>query len=965
MRACIALGAALCLLVPAVVLAEGTQTGVISGRVAGQDGGGLQGVEVTLSGSRGERSALSDEEGRFRFPALPVGEYTVAARLLGLEASQTGIAVNIDNTTEVALVLEPSSAPPPADSQGWIQVIAEASILDPFDSRVRAGLRSGFLAELPVQRFYQSVALALPGISGGEDGNPHVSGALRGDNVFLVDGVDTTDPTTGLFGLNLSFEAIEAVDVTTAARSGEYALSSGAVINVVTRSGDDEYRGSLRWLATNTDWNGDYDYVDSVADHLAAEEEAANTGLGRIDQTVALTLGGPLAAKKLWFFGAFEDGERSLLRPTVEGSAYDEAAQLESAAIKLSAQPTAALSLVVQSNTDEARFNAFSPFDRGPGENRASQTTPRALRDQVVNRLPGEVFALENRLQQGEFSKLQGTWTAGQSLAFDLTLARQERELLRDGARSRGLAGDAPHLAIFADPGGDGDPVGEVQDLILFNGVTDRGGERRPRRQANFGITGYFRLGKGEHELRAGLDYQRTQSRREFAFPGIAGTDRATGNAVSGQLFLDLDFREQCVSAGLCVPFDPESGLFQPFLRFNYWQRPVRETTLDASAIYLRDTILWDRWSLSLGARLERLRGKDESGRALVNDTVVAPRLALSYDPFGDGLVLLSASAGRSYEPFKQEYLDSFSRLEIFSGYTEYGWAGLAGIDCSEQDPSDFDSPCWIGNEVVDPRPIQLAPPNLGLRRASVDELTLGFERRLGSAAALSLHYVSRDWNDLWDNRLRLTSIDPVIADSEVVNLRQARRTYRALQLLLQKRFSNHWQLLGSYTWSETEGNLFRADGLATFEDFADYSDLNQVNRFGPAPYDRPHRFRIYGNWQRSLRRLNLSLGGVVRYDSGLPFQVEVADPLGLRFVTPRGSERLSQVTQLDLSARAALRWGSNVELSAKLEVFNVTDEREVLAVQTQLDSGLFGLAASLTDLQAPRALRLTVGLGF
>jgi len=200
---------------------------------------------------------------------------------------------------------------------------------------------------------------------------------------------------------------------------------------------------------------------------------------------------------------------------------------------------------------------------------------------------------------------------------------------------------------------------------------------------------------------------------------------------------------------------------------------------------------------------------------------------------------------------------------------------------------------------------------------------------------------------------------------SEVVNLASARRSYRALQLLVQKRFANNWQLLGSYTWSETEGNLFRVDGLSTFGDFNQVTDLNRINRFGPAPYDRPHRFRVYGNWQRVLRRVNVSLGGVARYDSGVPFQVEVSDPLGIRFVTPRGSQRLKQVTQLDLSARAALRWGTNFELSAKLELFNVSNERAVLAVETLLDSGFFGLAGSLVDLQAPRSVRLTVGLDF
>jgi carboxypeptidase family protein/TonB-dependent receptor-like protein len=217
------LGLALPLLSAAALRGDGTQTGIIAGEVVDSTRIGLPGVEVTVSGLQIRRTALTDEQGRFRFPALGLGTYQVTAQLLGLETTQPEVQVFLGKTTEVRLELREGS---PAESspavKDWIEVVAEAPLIDKFDSKVGASVSAELLDSLPVQRFYQSVAQVLPGISGGQDGNPNVSGALRGSNLFLVDGVDTTDPTTGLFGLNLNYEAIQEVNVATAALPAEY-----------------------------------------------------------------------------------------------------------------------------------------------------------------------------------------------------------------------------------------------------------------------------------------------------------------------------------------------------------------------------------------------------------------------------------------------------------------------------------------------------------------------------------------------------------------------------------------------------------------------------------------------------------------------------------------------------------------------------------------------------------------------
>ena len=957
-------------LFPLPLLAEGTQTGILAGRVVDTMGEVLPDVEVELVGPQGKRTALTDEGGQFRFPGLNVGSYQASAKLLGLEAQLRDIRVHIAKTSEVTLRLG-ASDPSPEDlpeTRDLIQVLAVAPLIDRFETRVGASVGRDFLDELPIERIYQSVALLLPGVVGADSGNPNVSGALRSGNLFLVDGVDTTDSTTGLFGLNLSYEALQDVDVTTAAPPVELGRASGAAINVVTRSGDNDFRGSARWLLDNNAWDGNFEDPDPV---LRPELDAANDGSDDVDNTVAATLAGPLIPEDLFFFAAFEHADSTFLRPTLGPNLWDEDTVIQSGALKLTLPIGSRHTLEGQISTDSATFASFGAFDRSPGENRAS-STPSRLRSVFVDRLPGDVFALQERSQDGDFSKLEWGGVLSQNLTFSATLATQDRRLERRPLNRTGITGDAPHYAaapidFSQDP--DGDFV-----FTLWNGITDEGFEERGREQGNLTGEYFFRQGSADHSLRFGVDFQRTRSSYQLNVAGSEGIDPATGERVSGQLFLDFDLRPECMEGGLCVDFDPTTGEFQPFLFLNFWQRPERETTADTLAFFLNDTLAIGRFLFTVGFRFEDVQGEDDRGRVLVDHDSFAPRLGFKYDPKGDGKVLLSATWSRFYEPFLQEYLDSFTRSELFSGFSEYEWLGTdffgdgtfpGAEDCFFEDPSDLNSNCWLFIGSSELFPLQLVEPNLNLERSSVEELVVSFERQLTKNTSVRLSWIERDWKDLWDDRLTFAGPDDFLPGGTTENLPEAERSYRGAQFLIQKRFANRWQLLASYTWSEAEGNLFQANGRSTFADFSDITDVNLINRFGPAPYDRGNQFKLFANYQIPWKRGRLSLGSALQYQDGTPYQAEQFEGFGLRYLTPRGSLRLEDVWQLDLSAAVdfPLTGGTGVEV--KLEVFNVTGEQTRIGVETDVDTGRLGLPRSIADLQRPRSLRLTVGLQF
>jgi hypothetical protein len=961
--------------------ADGPQTGLITGQVVDAAGTGVAAAMVTAIGPQIRRTEVADDQGRFRFPALGVGLYDIHAELLGLAADIHAVQVSLGRTAEVRLRLvgpaagqkpEPAAGAAAAESvsaQAQIQVVAEPSITDRFATRVGADLNFDFLDRLPLPRTYQSVALMLPGVTGSPDGNPNVNGALRSDNQFLIDGVDTTDPATGLFGLNLAYQAIQEVSITTAGAPAEFGRSSGGVINVVTRSGTNDYQGVVRLLATNQTWNSPYSYPAREVAQLAPEVGAANAGPNRIDPELALALGGPLLRDRVWFFGAYDDSQSTFLGPTQQGTTWNRGAEIESSAAKATWQVDDSNTVVGQFTTDSTSFAAFDPFDSGYAENvLAGAVTP--LGGTLVSRVPGDIYSLEHQAQDGRFEKLQWNSALRQDMSAELTLAEQSRSLTRQPLNSRGLTADAPHLALAAPTPLPADPSGtELPGAVLYNGVTDQGYERRPRRQGNLVLTGFIQLGPTDHELKAGLDFERTESDRQFNFPGMAGIDPATGRPVAGQLFIDLDQVPGCPPA-TCPAFNPSSGSFQPYQLDELWARGATRSTEETSAVYLSDAIAVERWLVSLGGRFESVRAGDTEFGHLIDSTTLAPRLAVTFDATGDRRVLLTGTYGRYYEPFLHDFLDSFESLGELSGYTPYTWDG-GNPACAGQNPADLGSRCWVAGTPVGPVNAQASTPRDDLHRSWLDEATIGFERQVTSSVGLSLFYIHRRWHDLWENVLQGV-FDPagnlVGTTSQLENLPAARRQQQSLQLLVQKRYSDHWQVLGSYTRSRTEGNLFDDSGAnpTGFSNFSNVSDVNLVNRYGLAPYDRRDQFKLFSVYHWPWRRANLSLGSALVYESGVPYQMEEADALGIRFLTPRGSLQLPGVFQLDLSFGSefqVLRPGLAVEVRA--EVFNLTNQRQVLAVDPLVNSAAFGKPESILDLQEPRNYRLTVGVRF
>jgi hypothetical protein len=287
--------------------ARSQTTGDIEGAVSDTNNSPLAGasVEIKSSALQGTRLAVTDAAGRFRFPALPPGVYAVVASLSGFtKVERSNIHVRLGATVTIPISLSVSV-------KEDIIVTGEAPVVDTTRTVIGTTTSAESLQKLPLARNFSSIAFRAPGTGTDVAGGVTVYGATSLENQYVIDGVNTTavkgyalDRAAGNQGKTLNQEFIQEVEVKTGGFEAEYGRALGGTINVVTKSGGNEFHG---------DAFGYYD-PKSVAALDAHEADRAVAGLAslavanRVD--FGADLGGYFVKDRLWFFGAYDRVQR-------------------------------------------------------------------------------------------------------------------------------------------------------------------------------------------------------------------------------------------------------------------------------------------------------------------------------------------------------------------------------------------------------------------------------------------------------------------------------------------------------------------------------------------------------------------------------------------------------------------------------------------------------------------------------
>ena len=139
-----------------------------------------------------------------------------------------------------------------------VTVTGETPIVDLTNVTANIRVRREEFERLPVGRSYQALSrddARRRRRHGTGNSNVNALGSPQGDNLFVIDSVDTTDPTTGTFGTNLNFEAIQEVSISTSAASSSTAAPRGRSSTSSPRSGTNRFEGSAKYIAINDNWD--------------------------------------------------------------------------------------------------------------------------------------------------------------------------------------------------------------------------------------------------------------------------------------------------------------------------------------------------------------------------------------------------------------------------------------------------------------------------------------------------------------------------------------------------------------------------------------------------------------------------------------------------------------------------------------------------------------------------------------
>ena len=313
----------LCSLVASSTAFAQQTSGNITGRIVDAQGAAVPGVTVTARSPQTGfvRTDVSDGEGIYRLTALPVGGYDVTAELSGFSTySRKEVIVNVAQTTDLNVELKLAGV---SES---VNVTAEVPMVKTTDSSVGGVVDVTKIESLPLNgRQFANLAATIPGVGLGFHSDPtkstqyspQIAGG-NGRNVnYQIDGGDNNDDTVGGLLQLYPLEAIQEFNFITQRYKAEYGRSNGGVMNIVTKSGTNDLRGSF--------------FTSYRDDSMNAKTETEK--LSHIDKQdyrryqYGGSFGGPIVQNKAHFFAAVERTQQDTkqavttfgLYPSLEG----------------------------------------------------------------------------------------------------------------------------------------------------------------------------------------------------------------------------------------------------------------------------------------------------------------------------------------------------------------------------------------------------------------------------------------------------------------------------------------------------------------------------------------------------------------------------------------------------------------------------------------------------------------------
>jgi hypothetical protein len=969
------------LLLAAPVLAQ-QGTAELRGKVMDQQGAVLPGVTVIVRHQESGlfREAVTGTDGTFLMSGMTPGVYEVTAELSGFKKySQRDVRLEVGRTTPVELRFEVGGL------TEAVTVSAEAPLVDSSSQEIGGRISSQEFVDTPsFNRNFAGYLGMLPGvvatISATTFGADSIS--VAGQNVrnvnYTMDGSNNNDTFNGGNGgaqARVPVEAVQEFQLLSSQFDAEYGLTSGGVVNSVSKAGTNRLRGAAFMFLQNEKMSA----LEYFAEKEGLEEAPSK------QQQFGGVLGGPIIRDKAHFFGSVE---RILLDSSVTTN--------------IPTRPDLNRTDVEISRVWNTYLRGDHQINQGNtwGLRWLRETSPQPLQIQATNHTPSRHEA-----------ETDVDWTVVGNLTS--VIGSTKVNTFRVSAVSEDV--------FFGNPRFN---AGEAQEtlppLLDYLSFEDQQSPRASRRlDVAYGadnVFAWFLPGdKGDHDLKFGVNY---------LYSSLRSQDFGNQNGI---FIFNTD-----------LPFNASNPRTYPERLQVRVPGPVDEP-MDGHFIGLFAQDRWklnNSLTINYGARydLEVLPTPNQDNPLFDDPDAypmdlnnISPRVGFAWSLDDQGRSALRGGAGVFYQRTAYAFLTPmFSNGRFSDSFT-------VSFPTNTFDPGPRQgnlptNPYLVNGPVVNRTLLNTEFPagtqvrNGGtVRFDNPDRInpysrtySIGYERQVGSMMGISVdfirseqrnQYVLKDLNPLLRNGTLATN--PVSRTNPLVgsNGEWAARVetiepvgeinYNSVQVSGTKRYGNNWQARLSYAFSRGRGNIPTGQTDQADSQFLD--DLNLDNEYGPTAVDRPHILTLTGSYDVP-RTGGLKLSAVFRARSGTPISLRNttfdADsngdtdneylapgsytgagpdaaspnsiPYSVDYAGGRAGGRGPGYAQVDLRAGYRIRLGGDRTLDAFLDVFNLTNRANFAnpAVDQRLPATFLRLL-DVSDEGPTRTAQLNIRFGF
>ncbi len=935
MRKFFGLATALLLLLALPAAAQET-SGSITGTITDSSGSSLPGVTVVATADGKAATVYTDGRGHFRFPALTPGDYELVASLTDFTSQKvTGVDLNLGEVLTINLTMDL------AEVSETIVVTSEAPVIEITQSATATSVSGELIESLPRGRNFTSVVTqATHAVDERDAGGIAIDGSSGGENRFVVDGIDTTNLQTGVSAKNVITDHVQEVQIKSSGYNAEYGGSTGGVINVITKTGSNDWRGDITGYYSSSDLYGDREATlrrnpdTGDAEYIVHETDDWE----RIEP--GLTLSGPVLKDRMWFFASYIPQNEDLDRTIDYGGSvgvltYPRSTDFDYGTANLSGTIGNSVSYKVAYNiSDRERIGVSLPSQNATSDPFGNYSVGRINPNESYS---GHLDWLVNQ-------KVALSFRGGNFLYDEQDVGAPSDIWWGFSTGSAGAPGELyPEMpAEFQGPLG----MASVNNLgTAFDEFT--------RDTVEGDLTYYASDFGGDHTFKLGAQMAQIGNKT------LSGYQNTRILFYWGSSRVDL-FGES------------RTGTYGHYRLLQIATQG--DVSSDNLGIFLQDS--WrptDRLTLNLGVRAESEEVPSYATTPGIPETAIdldfgdklAPRLGFAYDIKGDGTWKAYGSYGVFYDITKLEmprgsfggdkWIDHFYGLETFDWPSIVADAGCR-IGASN---SISEVPTCPGEHLFsidrrhpsnDPNDSTIDP---NIKPMESNEITLGVEHQLSRRMSVGARYVHKELErTIEDVGVQVPGVGEVffianpgegiaksILGPDFPDQPKARRDYDGLELDFRLRATKNWTVHASYLYSRLYGNY---SGLASSDEAGRNSP--NVNRFfdglpmnfdasgsgqpvyGRLGTDRPHQFKAQVIYRT---KWETSFGWNQYVASGTPksTRMDVAPSLPF-FPYGRGDlGRTPTFTQSDLYIEHPFKLGDRFEVELALNIINLFDE--------------------------------------